>query len=168
MTTPSISKSSDPALVPVFALGDRGFLAVTFRDVWVHREAVRGEPVEALAVAGERQSLGDAERVRPHRERALGGLLWVELTNRSRRGVAGVHESRQALLSTTLVDRLEVRQRQVNLAAHFDERRHRFAVEGFDRERDRVDCQQVVSYILSDLTVAARSTALEFPVAVEQ
>ena len=54
------------------------------------------------------------------------------------------------------------------LAAHFDERRHRFAVEGFDRARDRVDGQQVVGYVLSDLTVPSRGTALELAVAVQQ
>ena len=114
-------------------------------------------------MALERDPLRGADRVAPHRERALGGELRVELADRAGGRVARVHERREARLGAALVERGEVRQRHVDLAAHLDQRRR--VVEA---QRDRRDRAQVVRDVLPDLAVAARGAAFEHAVAVEQ
>ena len=66
-------------------------------------------------------------------------------------------------LGAPLVERGEVRQRHVDLAAHLDQRRR-----VVDPQRDRADRAQVVRDVLADLAVAARGAAHEHAVAVEQ
>ena len=163
-TTPSISKSSAPR-----RSCQRSHCATTSSsvsqalDVAVDAEAVRAQPLEALPVAGEPQALGRADRVAPHRERALGGERGIELADRARGRVARVHERRQALARAPLVERREVGQRHVDLAADLDERRR-----VVDPQRDRRDRAQVVRDVLADLAVAARGAAHEHAVAVDE
>ena len=62
-----------------------------------------------------------------------------------------------------LVERREVGQRHVDLAAHLDQRRR-----VGERQRDRGDRAQVVGHVLADLAVAAGRPALEHAVAVDE
>ncbi len=111
----------------------------------------------------ERDALGRPDAVAPHRQRPLGRELRVELADRPGGGVAGVHERRQALLGAALVQRGEVAERHVDLAADLDERRG-----VVDAQRDRRDRAQIVGDVLADHAVAAGRAALEDAVAVEQ
>ena len=72
------------ALLPGQALRDRLVLGVELLDVAVDAEAVLAQPLERLPVARERDPLGGADAVAPHRERALGRELRVELADRAR------------------------------------------------------------------------------------
>jgi hypothetical protein len=63
-----------PAL-PVLALGDDRVLVGEQLDVAVDAEAVLAQPREALGVRGEALALDLADRVAPHRQRALGASL---------------------------------------------------------------------------------------------
>ena len=163
-TTPSISKSSAPRRsCHAHALGDDLVLGVEALDVAVHAEVVRAQPLERVPVARERDALGRPDAVAPHRQRALGGELRVELADRPGGGVARVHERRQALLGAALVQRGEVAERHVDLAADLDQRRG-----VVDAQRDGRDRAQVVGDVLADHAVAAGRAALEDAVAVEQ
>ena len=86
------------ALLPAQALGDDVVLGAELLDVAVDAEAVLAQPLERLPVARERDPLGRADRVAPHRQRPLGGELRVELADRPRRRVARVHERREPRL----------------------------------------------------------------------
>ena len=132
-TTPSISKSSAPRRsCQLRHWATTSSSAVEHLHVAVDAEAVLAQPLERLPVRAEPQPFGHADPVAPHRERAVGGELGVELADRARRGVARVHERREARLGPPLVERLEVRQRHVDLAAHLEPRRG-----VLDAERDR-------------------------------
>jgi hypothetical protein len=151
------------ALLPGQALGDDLVLAVEQGNVVVDAQAVVLQPHQRVVVAGEADALGDADAVAPHRQRALGGELGIELADRAGGGVTRVHERRQALLGAALVERGEVAERHVDLAADLDQRRR-----VVDAQRDRRNRAQVVGDILADLAVAARGPAHEHPVAVQQ
>ena len=120
------------ALLPGQALGDDLVLVGEQLDVGVDPEAVLAQPLQRLPVARELQAVDGADPVGPHRQRALGRELGVELADRAGRGVARVHERREARLGAALVQRREVRQRHVDLAAHLEQRRR-----ALDAQRDR-------------------------------
>ena len=61
------------ALLPGQALGDDLVLGVELLDVGVDAEAVLAQPLQRLPVARERDPLGRADPVAPHRQRPLGG-----------------------------------------------------------------------------------------------
>ena len=151
------------ALLPGQAALDDRLLGLEPLDVAVDAEAVLAQPLERLPVRAEADALGDADAVAPHRQRPVGGEARVELADGPRRRVARVHEGRQAALGAALVERGEVGQRHVDLAADLEQRRG-----VLDPQRDRGDRAQVVGDVLADLAVAARRAALEHAVAVEQ
>ena len=125
-TTPSISKSSWPRRCSHdTAARDDLVLGGQPRDVVVDAEAVRLQPLQRVPVAGEGDAVGHADAVAPHGERALGHELGVELADGPRGRVARVHEGRQPLLGAALVERGEVGQRHVDLAADLEQRRAR-------------------------------------------
>ena len=158
-TTPSISKSSEPRRRSHdwHSLHDLG-VGVELLDVRVDGEAMGPQPFQRVPMCVERQPLGDADRVAPQRQRPLGGELGIQLADRARRGVARVHERREARLGSAFVERREIRQRHVDLAAHLQQRRRILHVQP---QRDRADRAQVVRHVLADLAVAARGPALE-------
>ncbi len=93
----------------------------------VHPKALSGQPGERLPVAVELEALAVAELVAPDVERPRGGHGRVELTDGAGGGVARVGEGRLAGGRAGLVQAFEAGQRQVDLAAHLDDGRHRFA-----------------------------------------
>ena len=120
----------------------------------------------ALVVGPERDALrGDADLVGPERQRPPGGEPRVELAHGAGGRVARVHEGRLAGRCAALVERLEVRQRHVDLAAHLEQRRR---IRDVQPQRDLRDRAQVVGDVLTDLAVAARHAAHEQPVLVDQ
>ena len=150
-------------LLPGEALGDDLVLGVEPLDVVVDAEAVVAQPLQRLPVDLEAEPLGGADAVAPHAQRPLGGERRVELADRAGRRVARVHERRQAGLGAPLVERGEVGQRHVDLAADLHQRRR-----VLDPQRDRGDRAQVVRDVLADLAVAAGGAALQHAVAVDQ
>ena len=122
--------------------------------VGVDLEAALAQPVDLVGVGGEVEAPGRAEAVAPDRERALGGERGVELADRAGGGVARVGEGGLAGLGAALVQRFEVGDRQVDLAAHLDQRRG-----VVDPQRDRADRAQVAGHVLADPAVAAGGAA---------
>jgi hypothetical protein len=153
------------ALLPRAAPLDHLVLGRQPGDVVVDAEAVLLEPLKRVPMAREADPVGDSDAIGPHRQRAVAGELGVELADRPRGRVARVHEGRQALLGAALVERGEVRQRHVDLAADLEQRRDVVAV---DAQWDGGDRAQVVGDVLADLAVAARGPGLEDAVAVDQ
>ena len=125
-TTPSISKSSSPR-----RRSHSRHCAITSSsppstlDARVDAKAVLAQPLQRLRVRPERQALGDAHLVAPDRQRTLGRVRGIELADRAGGGVARVHERRLARFGPALVQRGEVLQRHVHLAAHLHQRRAR-------------------------------------------
>ena len=105
-------------------------------------------------MGGEVEAAGGADPVAPDRERPFGGERRVELADRAGGRVARVGEGRLAGLGAALVERLEVGDRQVDLAAHFDQLRR-----VVDPQRDRPDRAQVLGHVLADPAVAAGRAA---------
>ena len=153
------------ALLPGAAAGHDLVLGGQPRDVVVDAEAVALQPLQRVPVAGEGDAVGDADAVGPHGQRALGHELRVELADGPGGRVARVHEGREAPLGAALVERGEVGQRHVDLAADLEQRRDVVAV---DAQRDRRDRAQVVGHVLADLAVAARGAGLEHAVAIDE
>ena len=129
--------------------------------VGVDLEAALGQPGDLLGVGGGIEAAGGAEAVAPDRERAFGGQGGVELADRAGGGVARVGEGRLAGRGAAFVQRLEVGDRQVDLAAHFDQLRRLL-----DPQRDRADRAQVLGDVLADPAVAAGGAAGEHTVLV--
>ncbi len=152
-----------PTGLPGKALGDHVLLGAQALDVAVDAEAVGAQPLKRLPVGREREPLGDPHLVAPDRQRSFGGQSGVELADGAGGRVARVHERREALLGAALVERGEVPQRHVQLAANLQQRGR-----ALDVQRDRTDRAEVVGDVLPDLPVPARGAALEHPVAVDQ
>ena len=121
------------------------------------------QPVDLLGVGGEVEAAGGADRVAPDRERPFGGQRRVELADRAGGRVAGVGEGRLAGFGAALVERFEVGDRQVDLAAHFDQLRR-----VLDAQRDRADRAQVLGDVLADPAVAAGRAADQDAVLVDE
>ena len=113
------------ALLPPAAALDHRLDALVVVGVGVDLEATLAQPLDLLAVGGEVEALGRADPVAPDRERPFGGEVGVELADRAGGRVARVGEGRFARLGAPFVQRLEVGDRQVDLAAHLDQRRAR-------------------------------------------
>ena len=120
----------------------------------------RSHSTSSLWVARSRP-LDRADPVAPDRERPFGGERRVELADRAGGRVARVGEGRLARLGAALVQRLEGGDRQVDLAAHLDQRRR-----VLDAQRDRPDRAQVLGHVLADPAVAAGGAADEHAVLV--
>ena len=113
-------------------------------------------------------SVGPADAVGPDREVALGGDLRVELAQRAGSGVPRVRGELLALLGEALVQPVEGRDGEVDLAAHLERPRVLLAVDGAHAERDRLDRAQVRGHVLPALAVAARRAADELTVLVHE
>ena len=125
-TTPSISKSSWPRRCSQ----DRQRATTSSSVVSRATSSLTRKPCpfshcSASQWLAKADPLGDADAVGPHRQRALARELGVELADRPGGRVARVHEGRQALLGAALVERGEVGQRHVDLAADLEQRRAR-------------------------------------------
>ena len=163
-TTPSISKSSAPRrCCQCRHWATTSSSVASFLTSPLTRKPCSRSHSSASQCELKLEPLGDADRVAPHRQRPLGGERRVELADRPRGAVARVHERREPGLGAPLVERGEVRQRHVDLAADLEQRRR-----VVDPQRDRADRAQVVGDVLADLAVAARGAAHEHAVAVEQ
>ena len=114
-------------------------------------------------MAGRVEAAHRAEPVAPDRERPFGGERRVELADRAGGRVARVGEGRLAGLGAALVQRFEVGDRQVDLAAHFDQ-----LGRVLDAQRDRADRAQVAGHVLADPPVAAGRAAGQHAVLVGQ
>ena len=122
--------------------------------------ALASHSTSSLWVARSRPR-GGADPVAPDRERPFGGQRRVELADRAGGGVARVGEGRFARLGAPFVQRLEVGDRQVDLAADLDQLRR-----VVDPQRDRADRAQVLGHVLADAAVAAGGAADEDAVLV--
>ena len=163
-TAPSISKSSSPRR----RSHSRHWPTTSSSPVSTWMPRLTRKPwsrshCRASRVRLEGEALGHAHLVAPDRQRPLGGVGRVELADRAGGRVARVHERRLACFGAALVQRGEVRQRHVHLAAHLHQRRRVVDVQG-----DRADRAQVVRDVLADLPVPARGAALEQAVAVDE
>ena len=149
-----------PLLPPVAALDD-ALDALVVVGVGVDLEAALAQPLDLVHVGGEVEAADGADPVDPGRERPFGGQRRVELADRAGGRVARVGEGRFLGFGAALVERFEGGDRQVDLAAHFDQlRRVR------DPQRDRADRAQVLGHVLADPAVAAGRAADQDPVLV--
>ena len=148
-----------PALAGSHHLLDR----VVHLHVAVHPETVLAHPVEPLVVGLELEPVDLADAVAPHRQRPRGGQRGVELANRTGRRVARVHEGRLAGRGPLLVQAGERRQRQVDLAAHLQQRRG-----VLHTQRNRADRAQVLGHVLAHLAVPAGGAAHQHAVLVDE
>ena len=131
----------------------------------VDREALFPQPLEHAPVRLELDALERADAVGEQRERARGRDRGILLAQRAGGRVARVHEHAETGLEALLVEPLEGGERQVDLAAHLDERGPRVARE---TPRQRVDRAQVGGDVLADQAVAARRAAREDAVAIDE
>ena len=163
-TTPSISKSSSPrrCCQSRHCAITSSSLPSTWMSGFTRKRCSRSHS-SACEWRLKREPLDDAQLIAPHRQRPLPRVGRVELADRARGGVARVHERRLARRRAALVQRGEVSQRHVHLAAHLQQRRH-----VIDPQRDRADRAQVVRDVLPHLAVAARRPALQHAVAVDE
>ena len=129
----------------------------------VDPEAVVAEPLERLVMRLELEPVRGAHAVGPHRQRACGGELRVELADRAGGGVARVGVGGLPRGSAFLVQLCECRERQVDLAAHLEQRRR-----VFHAQRYRADRAQVLRHLLAHLAVAAGGSAHQDPVLVDE
>ena len=111
------------ALLPRAAGGHHLVDGVVDLDVAVDLEPVIAQPLERLPVGVERQAFQRADAVAPDRQRPRRGELGVELPDRPGGRVARVGVGRLAGLGALLVEPGEGGQRQVDLAAHLQQRR---------------------------------------------
>ena len=132
-------------------------------QIGAHLEAAVAKPFHRFTVLGELDPLERADRVGPHRERARGGELRIELADRAGGRVARICEGRLPGRGALLVELRERRSRQVGLAADLDQRRGIV-----DSQRYRLDRPQVLGHVLADLSIAAGGAALEDAVAVDE
>ncbi len=131
----------------------------------IDREALFPQPREDAPVRLELDPLERTDAVGEQRERTRRRHRGILLAQRPRRRVARVHEHAETGLEALLVEPLEGRERQVDLAAHLDERGPRVARE---TPRQRVDRAQVRRDVLADQAVAARRAAREYAVAIDE
>ena len=92
------------ALLPGQALGHDVLLAAQQLNIGIDAEAVLAKPGEHLPMGGELDPLGRPDPVGPHRQRPCGGQRRIELADRARGGVAGVHEGRLTRLRSALAE----------------------------------------------------------------
>jgi hypothetical protein len=114
------------------------------------------------------QPVPHAEAMDPNRERPLRRDRGVLLAERSRGRVPRVRGRLLALRDQSLVQLLEAAERQIDLAAHLEERRRDLTVSELHPHRDRLDRPQVRRDILASYAVAARRAAYEDTVLVDQ
>ena len=150
-------------LLPFQTLRHHLVLATQQLDIAVDRELPLAQPLQRLGVALEGEALRDADLIGPERQRALGGIRRVELTDRPGGRVARVHERRLARFRAALVQRREVRERHVDLAAHLHELWRVRQPLG-----DRADRAQVVRHVLPHLAVPARGSQLQHAIAIDE
>ncbi len=149
------------ALLPPLAARHELVAVLMAGDVAVDAEATLAEPLELVAVRGVLDAVAEADPVGPHLQRPRGGQLRIQLAQGAGGGVAGVGEGRLARLGPLLVEAVEARAREVDLAADLDlARRVR------NPQRDRADRLQVRGHVLADRPVAARQPAHEDAVLV--
>src|SRR4029450_5706498 len=91
--------------------------------ILVDLEALLPEPLDRLEVTLVIEAFGSADAIAPDRQRARTGDLRIQLAGRAGSRVARVGKGRQALCHTLLVQPGEVGERQVDLAAHLDQKR---------------------------------------------
>ncbi len=122
--------------------------------IGVDLEAALVEPLDLVHVGGEVKPADGADPVAPSGQRPFRRQRRVELANRARRGVARVGEGRFLGCGAAFVERFEGGDRQVDLAADFDQLRR-----VGDSQRNRADRAQVLRHVLADATVAAGGAA---------
>ena len=156
------------SLAELEAGGDHRVDVVVRRRQRVDTEAVGLEPRERVGVRCQLETLAHADRIRPQGKGARGRLRGVPLAQRACGGVARVHEGREALRRPLLVEAREGGDRQVDLAAHLDERRRRLALVEREAQGHGAHGAQVGGHVLADDPVAARRSPLEHAVAVDE
>ena len=164
-TTPSISKSSRSRRSSHASAGRHDLLDGVVhlaRRGFTRKPCSRSHSSHSWCVV-ELEPLDRPDPVRPHRQRPRGRQRRVELADRAGGRVARVREGRLAGLGALLVQARERRQRQVDLAAHLEQRRR-----VLHAQRDRADRAQVLGHVLADLAVAARGAAHEHAVLVHE
>ena len=143
-----------PLLPPVAALDD-ALDALVVLGIGIDLEAALAQPRDLVHVGRQVEVAADrADPVDPGRERPFRGQGRVELADRAGGRVARVGEGRFAGLGAALVQRPEGGDRQVGLAADFDQLRR-----VGDPQRHRADRPQVLGHVLADAAVAAGRAA---------
>ena len=149
----------DPPLLPGDARGGDVLDRLEPLGVRVRAEAARARATRASPNCVSKSTPSRcAGAVDPGRERAVGGDRRVLLAQRAGGGVARVRRELLVRPGEPLVQLAEARERQVDLAAHLDDRRRRVAVHP---QRDRLDRAQVRRHVLALDPVAARRAADE-------
>ena len=126
-------------------------------------EPPAGQPLQEAAVRGECGTFDGAGRVEHGVQRAAGDFARVELLERAGGRVARVHEGLAAGLLFAPVELGEAGAAHVDLAADFQQRRR-----VCESERDGAERLDVGGDVIADLAVAARRSAYECAVFVEQ
>ena len=111
-----------PLLPPMAALDDRLDPGVMI-GVGIDPEAVISQPLHLRRVSRQVEPLDGADPVAPDRERPFGGHLGIELAQGPGGRVARIREGFLPFFGPPFVDRFEVGDREVDLAADFDEGR---------------------------------------------
>ena len=168
-TTPSISCSMSCRCSPQYAV----CATTSSTPVEDHRALGDRQPPGAqrgvalgLALQGEAGALAEAVADQPQVPRR--GDPRVLLPQRTGRGVARVGERRLARGDQRGVQRLEVRQPEVDLAAHLDQLRHRELGAAGEPVRHLLQGAHVQRDVLAGAPVAAGQRADQRPVLVEQ
>ncbi len=146
-----------PLLPPVAAL-DNPLNALVVGGFGIDLEAALAQPFDLVHVGWQLEPAHLPDPVDPGRERPFGSERGVELADRAGSGVAGVGEGRFARLGPALVQRFKGSDRQVDLAAHFDQLRRVLYP-----QRHRADRAQVLRHVLADPPVAAGGAADQHP-----
>jgi len=131
----------------------------TYRNLYLRcdRKSPRFQRLQHLVVrAKHRPALGRrrdrAQAVGKKTQGPLGGDVGVELAHSACGGIARVHKGLAALLALALVQRIKVGAAHVDLAAHFQNRRHTRR----QGQRNLPDGANVVRHVLTHLAVATR------------
>ena len=163
-TTPSISKSSRSrrSCQASQAATTCSTVSCTSTSRFTRKPCSRSQSSHSWWVSNSRP-VDLADPVAPHRQRPRGGQRRVELANRAGGRVARVHEGRLAGRGALLVQAGERRQRQVDLAAHLQQRRG-----VLHAQRNRADRAQVLGHVLAHLAVPAGGAAHQHAVLVDE
>jgi hypothetical protein len=142
---------------------DHALDALVVPGVGIDLEPPLLQPFDLVHVRRQVEAADGADPVAPGRERPFGSQRRIELANRSGGRVARVGEGRFFGLGAALVQRFEGGDRQVHLAAHFDQRRR-----VRDPQRHRADRPQVLGHLLADPPVAAGRSAHQHAVLISE
>ena len=158
----------DALLLPFLARARDRFDRVVQLRERIRAEAVLPQPLQRVPVPVRRQAVLVSETVNPDRERTARGDRRVLLAKRAGRRVARVRRRLLAFGDQSFVQLVESTEREVDLAAHLEQRRRLLAFPQLHAHRDRLDRPEVRRHVLAAIAVAAGRPADERAVLVDQ